>query len=366
MKPLPPGALRPTFRLHALGSALRVGVLASALVLAPGCDKLVGALEETAEEVTQEVASVAADPAAPGEPVLTEDEKLSNKLGLYIECMNRASARIRDSWLRYDERVKEDGTPRKKGTKPFLYKIDSELTPCQEAVDKGPAAEPPLPDIEKAMASYLEHAKAFAATTVTLDTYYEQENYEDDAWAKGKELAPGFATAFTAWSKADEELDALVETRKDVVDRNVLALVEQRKGKNIEWHSRNYLLAAKAFGRCATSEAAAAPAKPAKGAPAKTTPPATPPAEAQGCEPSFTALDEAGTAFRTFYEANQAAADAVFWMSSFQSTVADYLAEAKKLQRALGKGSASPEQHNKLIEEYNDLVSASNNLRFEG
>ncbi len=368
MKPTRSRAHRPTSRSSTL--ALGLGLLAAA----PGCDKLIGAIEEKAEEVSQEAAK-AAEPAVAEGSGLTDDEKLSNKLGLYIQCTNRASSRIRDSWQRYDERVKEDGTPRRKGTKPFLYKIDTELTPCEEAVTKGATTEPPLPEIEKAMASYLEHAKAFAATTVALDTYYEQENYEDDAWAKGKELAPGFAASFAAWSKADEELDALIEARKDVVDRNVLGLVEQRKGKNIEWHSRNYLLDAKAFVRCATAEgvAEAAPAKgkaakgkAAKGKAAKPEPEAAPKAEALGCEASFAALELAGTEFRSFYDANKAAAEAVFWMSSFQSSVADYLSEAKKVQRALAKGGVTPEQLNALIEEYNSLISDSNNLRFDG
>jgi hypothetical protein len=367
MKPTRPVARRATSHSQALALA----TLASLLALAPGCDKLIGALEETAEEVA-EVAAPAADAiAGGGDAGLTDDEKLSNKLGLYIECTNRSSSRIRDSWLRYSERVKEDGTPRQKGTKPFLYKIDTELTPCEEAVTKGVAAEPPLPDIEKAMASYLEHAKAFAATTVALDTYYEQENYEDDAWAKGKELAPGFAAAFAAWSKADEELDALIDARKDVVDRNMLALVEQKKGKNIEWHSRSYLLEAKAYVNCATALAPPpAPAKAPKGKGKKAEAPApapeAPKAEAQSCDTSFTALEQAGTGFRSFYDANKEASDAVFWMSAFQTSVDEYLAEAKKLQRALVKGSAPPEQLSKLIEEYNSLISDSNNLRFEG
>lgn len=337
---------------------LAVGLLAAL----PGCDKLIGAIEDKAEEVSQEAQQASADPGplGPG-TALTEDEKLSHKLGLYLECTHRASSRIRDSWARYDERVKEDGTPRKKGTKPFLYKIDSELTPCAEAVAKGPTMEPPLPAIEKSMASYLEHARAFASTSVELDTYYEQEEYEDDAWAKGKELAPGFAAAFAAWAEADDQLDALIETRKDVVDRNMLALVEQRKGKGIEWYSRSYLLAAKAYLRCATAVAAAA-----ETAKRKTTKPGAPKAEAKGCETSLAALEQAGNEFRSHYEANKEAADAVFWMTSFQSSVSDYVAEATLVQGLLDKGSVAPEQLSKLVDEYDGLLSDSNNLRFDG
>lgn len=339
------------------------GSLALPLVLllgaAPGCDQLADALEEKAQEVADEM-SPPADGPLPAGPQLTEDEQLAAKLSLYIECTNRASERIRDSWERYDERVKEDGTPRKKTVKPFLYKIDSELTPCEDAVTKGPSTEPSMPEIEALMATYLEHAKAFAAATVTLDTYYEREDYEDDAWAKAKELAPGFRAAYEAWDAADRELDGLIEARKDVVDRNVLALVEERHGRDIEWHSRSYLLAAKAFVRCAT-RSYESPAKPSK----------APRAEDEGCAEAFAALQQAETGFRRYYDANRTQADAVFWMSAFEGSVSDSFAEAKKVMRVLPKGAskgqpkATAEALATLVDEYDGLVSDSNNLRFE-
>lgn len=318
-------------------------VAATALCMgAAGCDNLMQALEDKAHEVTEDMAaSPESDPMAA--PQLTEDETLAAKLDLYIECTNRASQRIHDSWARYSERAKDDGTPKKKGVIPFLYKIDSELDPCEEAVAKGPTMEPSLPEIEAAMVDYLAHGKELASYTVTLDRYYEHEDWKDDDWAKGKEIGPKLATAYEAWSKADQVLGDRVSANKDVVERKLLALVEQRSGKEIEWHSRNTVIAAKAFVRCVTAEGA----------------------KAEDCEEAYGAFETAEEGFSAYAEANPAKTEAVFWMSSFKGSVGDTFTESKKLMRAMRDGKAKADQFAKVVDEYNDLIGDSNNLRYE-
>lgn len=333
-------------------SAMALSLLALAVTSA--CDRITSVLEEKAQEVAEEMSPP--DEVTPSaEPALTDDEQVAAKLALYIECRNRASPRIRDSWERYDERVSDDGTPRKRGVEPYLYKIDTELTPCEEAVVKGPTAPPPLPEIEAAMARYLEHAKVFATTTVALDTYYEHKGYEGDAWARGKELAPGFRAAWQAWDAADSELDTLVQARKDVIDRAMLAHIEEHHGKDIEWHTRNLMLAAKAFVRCASASPPAEPKKPRP--------------ETEGCTDAMTALQQAEADFRAYFDAHRTKADAVFWMSAFEGSVTDFMAEATKVSsHAPGrapKGKGAADELAKLVDEYDGLVSDSNNLRFE-
>jgi hypothetical protein len=335
-------------------TAVRALSLALALLAAPACDRLTAALEEKAQEVAEEIAPPE-QPAPPAGPVLSDDEQLAQKLRLYTECRDRASRRIRDSWRRYDEHVQADGTPRKKGGKPFLYPIDTELAPCDEAATKGPTAAPPLPEIEKTMATWLEHAKAFATTTRALDPYYEAEGYAGDGWAKGKELAPGFLAAWQAWSKADDELAAQVEARLHVVERALLSQIEAHKGKDVEWHARNVVLHAKAFVRCFAPPPGSVgdTAEPARGEPGK-------------CKDELAALEQAEAGFRSHYEANRAEADAVFWMSAFEASVTDFLAEARAVSGGKpGKGGPTPEQLKKLLDEHHDLVSDANNLRFD-
>ncbi|MEM7156453.1 MAG: DUF3829 domain-containing protein [Myxococcota bacterium] len=310
---------------------------------AVGCDRLTQAIENKAEEVAGDMKSTADGSAVPPVPEATDNEKLARKLALYLECTNRASKRMHESWLRYTERAKDNGTPKKKSVPPFLYKIDSELTPCREAATKGPTTEPSLPSIEAAMASYLEHAEAFAAQTVTLDEYYEQEKYKEDDWALAKEVAPKFAAAYEAWSAADERLGTIVRDNNDVVERKVLVEVEEREGRAIEWQSRYVMLAAKDFVRCATADEG----------------------KADRCEYTLTTFEKAEQSFRRYYDDHRSEADHVFWMNSFQRSVGEFLADGQAFMRDLKKGEAKPERSQALASAFDDLAIHSNNLRFK-
>lgn len=341
-----------------------VGGWAALLALA-GCDRLTAVLEEKAQEVAEDIAPP--EGAAPPEgPVLSDDELLAAKLALYVECRDRASRRIRQSWQRYDEHVDTDGTPRTKGKRPFLYEIDAELTPCEEAVTKGSTMAPSLPEIEQAMATWLEHAKAFAGTTVELDAYYEQKGYETDAWAKGKALAPGFLAAWQAWSTADDELATFVEARMDVVERALLSQLETSKGKGIEWHARNVALHAKELVRCVGGPSATVTGHSGREVGSSRNAGERMRGKAEpDCTQELAALHTATTDFRAHHEANREAAEAVFWMSAFEAEVDDFLAEAEAVVGKPGKGRRTPEQITKLVDEHDDLVSDANNLRFD-
>jgi hypothetical protein len=344
--------------------AVRGRVAALALLAVAGCEGLTALLEEKAQEVAEDIVPPEGAPPPAG-PVLSDDEQLAAKLALYVECRDRASRRIRQSWQRYEEHVEEDGTPRTKAGKPFLYEIDGELTPCEEAVTKGPAMAPPQPEIEKTMAGWLEHAKAFATATAELDAYYEHEGYETDAWAKGKALAPGFLASWQAWSAADDELAALLEARMNVVGHALLAQLEARKGKDIEWHARNVVLHAADLMRCVNghpAEEGAAHAHDAKASAPRSAPRGEPEA---GCKPELAALENATTGFRAHYEANREQAEAVFWMSAFEAEVGEFLEQAEAVVGKPGKGGPAPEQITELVDEHDDLVSDANNLRFD-
>jgi hypothetical protein len=346
--------------------------LALGLALAQaGCDHVTALLEEKAQAVAEEIAPPEGA-APPAGPVLSDDEQLAVKLALYTECRGRASRRMRQSWQRYTEHVKEDdGTPRRdkdgKLHEPFLYEIHGELTPCEEAVAKGPVMAPSLPEIEATMATWLDHAKAFAAATVELDVYYEKETYATDDWARGKELAPGFLAAWQGWSKADDELAALVEVRLDVVERALLTQLEARTGKDLEWHARTVVLRAKELARCVSGPPATEPTEATE---ADTAEPAAPARPSRGkpalaCDEPLEAVRTAAAEFRRSYDADRTRADAVFWMSAFEASVTDFVAEAERVIGKPPKGGPTPEQIAKLLDERDDLVSDAANLRFD-
>ena len=315
------------------------------LLAATACDKFTEAVNDAVEQKVEEVAnpSPSGAPGGGAPPHATEEELANNKVASYAECLNRSKQRMHDSWARYAERTKEDGTPKRKNQTPFLYKIESELDPCKKAVDEGPKMQPSLPDLEAAAKAYYDTGMEFAKYTQELDTYYEQENFKDDDWAKAKEIAPKFAAAHDAWIEASTALDKLVSDKQDELDLALLALIEKRQGKDIEWHSRSYIVHAKNFLKCVEPEAV----------------------NVEACEKHFAALEEAEKGFREVHDGDKEKAGKVFWMSSYQSSVTDYYTEAKKLMREVRGGKAlKPQMKSEVFDEYNDLVGDYNNLNF--
>lgn len=316
--------------------------LAGLLLAMGGCERVGSAIEDKAQKIAQELSEPTAMGSAVGR-TLTEHEQLDRKLVLYLECRASASTRIRQSWQRYDERIKADGTLRKRGIEPYLYKIDSELTPCEDAGRQGPLLRPPLPRIEQAMAEYLTHARTFAQLSVELDTYYETRGYAQDQWARGKQLAPPFAAAYAAWSEADDQLAQQVVARKDEVDRNRLVEVERRKGQDLEWHARHLVQRARALTRCVAAQRATA----------------------EGCQAVHTELETAQADFTRHADEHRSAAEAVFWMSSFRGSSERYAAQAQQILPALRKSHGVDEARDRLAHAFDALSADAKNLRFE-
>jgi len=332
-------ALAPTAR-----PAPRLARAALACLLVGGCDRLEAAIQERVQEEKAELdAEAAVGLPVPTSGAQTDEERVAVKLNLYVECTNRSRDRIRESWARYAERVDaKTGTPRAK-QKPFVYRIDGELEPCKQALEQGPKLEPPMPEIEAALAEYHGRGLEVAGYTQQLDEYYQRETYKEDAWAKGKEIAPAFQTAYEAWDAADLVLENAVDKRKDENDVKLLALIEQREGKNLRWHAQRVVLSAKALARCVADVAN----------------------KAADCEDEHAAMVTAEQEFRSYHDAHAAEAEAVFWMSSFQGAAAAYGTEAAALMRALGHGKVKADDRQRATDRYNDLVHAANNLRFD-
>jgi hypothetical protein len=314
---------------------------------AAACEEAATKLQETIQEKVQETIQENAQKAAQGastapEP-LTEEELLARKLDLHVQCTNASRERIYDSYERYRSYIKEDGTPKRKGRTGIYEITEATLSGCNEAANQSPKMQPSLPELEQAQAEYTSAAQEYGALSRELEVYYKQENYKDDDWARGKEIAPRIEAAFSRWKTVDEQLSARLDAKKDEADARMLELIEQRSGKTIEYFSRAYVIAAKTFVRCVDAEAP----------------------DLEACEQTFAALEQANNDFRSFYKANEESSDKVFWMGSFESSVDDLYTEGKKHMRSLRAGKAKPRDRAKVIDEYNDLVRDANNLRFD-
>ncbi len=346
-------------------SKAQVSILAlSTLLTLGGCDKVIQMIKGGAESVAEEAVSAAGggdEGGGLGGGPKTDDDFLAEKLDPYIDCINSYSRSIHDSADRYFSWVDaEKGLTGSEKNVYGLYAVSDPKT-CVEGVAKSADAQPDDADLEAA-------AKAFAdavseAHTVVNDAhkYYDEKNYKDDAFAKGKELHPKLTAVFEKFNEADVKLRDLVGEKNDALQVRELERIEKEMGKNLMWHNKNIMVLAKKVVR-----AGDVPYSP------------TLELDLATFEPLVTEFETAVDEAQKYSDANKEEAGSVTMYSSFLSQADEMKKAAKELMRrkrdnteftksdldrlATGPAEWVEGSPAKLSKHYNDLVSNSNRL----
>ncbi len=162
-----------------------------ALVQFSACNKIADKLVERTENAIKAEAvaaaakmeQVAAEPAA--DPAALRDEQLADKLSHYIECLNSLSRGVFSSRERYLSWASKDGVTGKERNVYGLYEL-SDPKYCFKDLAEAKAKPPALPEIEQAAVKYEAAFQALQAKTQPAYAYYDQNDYKDDKFAKGK------------------------------------------------------------------------------------------------------------------------------------------------------------------------------------
>jgi Protein of unknown function (DUF3829) len=169
------------------------------------------------------------------------------KVEAAIACLNRLSERAFSSRERY---VDWAGAAPKMKNKPRnvlgLYTI-YDTADCAKGVADAAGAAPSHPGLESASAAYVTSAQALEPMLKEADDYYQQENYRDDKFAKGKAMHPKLLAAFEDFRGADAALRAVVQRISDERQAASLAQIEKTEGRSARFHVLNTLIQAKAL-----------------------------------------------------------------------------------------------------------------------
>jgi hypothetical protein len=356
--------MRPKPRVIAM-SRSQTTLTAVLLTLATltGCDQVTDLLEQGAEvaaEAANDAANGAANAAADAAgAALSEDDKLGMKLSGYIDCINGPSSSVLDSASRYFQWVdREKGLTGKERNVYGLYDHDLHTT-CVEGIAKSNDADPDDPELEKAATAWLDAYKAVQPLIHDAYGYYDEEDYKDDDFAKGKEMHDGLVKAFDAFREADLALRNVVAAKNDALQERRLAQLEKDEGRKLRFQQANLMAKAKVL--MAATEAPSFEALDL-------------PKLEKALEAYSAALDET----EKYVKANEAEADTVMMFDSFVSEAGDFRKTAKELMRRKrdNKGFSKSELRkigtsagwmvdgspDKLNRDYNDLVNRSNGL----
>jgi hypothetical protein len=314
-------------------------------VAASGCGRVGEAIQNRvqAEFEARVLSDDAHMPGTLAPPDLGDQDRLADKLSLYHECLRRTRGHVVESYERWTQGIDlKTGGPKRNGARPLVYPVDGDLQPCRRATDEGPLREPSLPAIEAAMQQYLTALTAFAALAVTLDAYYGAEAFKEDAWVKGKELAPQFISAWVAWEQARDGLSGELEEVRDGLDELRLAQAGAQEGPSMRWHCHRAMLAAKGFERCTRRD----------------------PLAAGMCDGALTTFDGRLAELEAYAEGHDAEADRVFWWPSYDAALRDFAEDAHAATDLLRSKKFTGDL-DALRDHHDEVRAAFDNLRFD-
>jgi hypothetical protein len=162
------------------------------------------------------------------------DNSLIKKSNFYItECFNKYSNRVVDSFNRYSSWVKdmEAGPTGKEQNIYGLYDLNGDGSDCANAVASAKQLDPDLPDIEDAADKYVVSLKEVASQIKGVYNYYEQEDYKDDNFAKGKAAHAALVAAFKDFKSVNDNFSAAVDKLEDQVAEQELAKLKSGSGQ---------------------------------------------------------------------------------------------------------------------------------------
>lgn len=198
----------------------------------------------------------AAEPAAQREratkaAALSPTEKRRAYLAAWSECVYATSERIEQAWKRYGLTVDVNtGMPRDKEKAPFIYRVSVQLEACR--VDEPPEGIDGA--LHEAGKQYVEAASAVAAHTRELASYYDEEGYVADAWAKGAQTAPEFRGAYEAFATQRDAFARALDTARAEIDQAWLAELEAAKDEGLRYRVARIALWGRTVAACIARE----------------------------------------------------------------------------------------------------------------
>jgi hypothetical protein len=270
-------------------------------------------------------------------------EQVDAKLQRFSACRDIIASVMGESWERYSDQVSEEGKPRRRREGVYLRGIGSNTFRTCRRVLEAAKTPPPMPVIEAATTELVDAGSRFAELTRTLESYIDEQGYREDDWSTLAELDPQLRAAHEAWSEADRALQQAIDLRHVENDPILLGVLEVRRSP-LEVATRELMIHARPMIRCMTAEDGPS---------------------AEQCQPKFAAFDEAVAEFERIYTNDRAAADKVFWMTTFANDVEEFHALAGEFQRKLGQRKPKASDLQTLIDGYSSLVRDAETLDFD-
>ncbi len=217
------------------------------LTVSLGCRAIADRIKENAEPSSTPIAG---EPVKPGKPTgsTSAEGDLTEKTNLYIsKCVNKYSNSIMNSYQRYTSWLRDPKAgPTGRETLVYgLYEVTGDGSDCEAAIKEANDSEPDMPAVEQAGDKYITALKEAAKQVSSVYAYYDQDDYKDDGFKKGKEAHGALMAAFEAFDAANKDFTLEVDKLEDEVANNRLELYRNDPSKKFAFAVTDFNIKAK-------------------------------------------------------------------------------------------------------------------------
>lgn len=195
---------------------------------------------------TQETTATTNTPNQAQEASVSAADILDHKLSVYIGCYN-SSDRISDSIDRYRSWVSDMdvGPTGKERPVVGLYEINLKyIRECKAKVEEA-AKLAPVTDLDKAAVAFADNALKTAENINGMFGYYEQQDYKDDDFKKGKEAHASLAESFKQFIESASTLEDIIEVVNNKRQLEHLAEIEKTEGEGVNFYRLSIIIQSK-------------------------------------------------------------------------------------------------------------------------
>lgn len=178
-------------------------------------------------------------------PAVSADEAFSNKLNTYVECYNSLSSNLNGTINRYASWVKnmDTGPTGKESIVYGLYDVNAKyVTDCKSKIEAVATSDS---ELDKTALSFVNIANNLTKVVNTLYPYYDQKDYKDDGFKKGKEMHADLANNAKEFVFTADKFASLLDIENDKQQAKQLVEVEKKEGKSVSYYRLSILIEAK-------------------------------------------------------------------------------------------------------------------------
>jgi hypothetical protein len=312
--------------------------------------------------VTALLAAACGDKAKPDDATSSADASLRKKVNGYNGCVNGAEATARAARARYFSWFANPAAgPSGRETNIDIYALDKNgCDRCLAFLDGAPKVAPPLAGLDGAGTAFAAALRKVMPLVDPVRAYYEQKDWRDDHFAKGKALHGPLYAALQELAAAAHSLDGELDTVEQELARRELTALEAKYGRTMPFLRARLMSAADTLVRAGAQEGAQLAALSA------------------ALDELSKAIDEIG-AYKTAHPASVGPANDFYYGAFVERATKLQLAGKERMRRIRDKVPYNAHERDdlaqkgsmaqlvegsppRMIATYNELVKASNEL----